>query len=342
MQRFIFGSALILLALLTACGGGGGGSSATAEASVNFGAIQDCDIFIVLPNGQIDHYGATLEYVGSYVHSREPGENCAFGLLQSRDLLVLVENCISDGKLTQQPLVAFGLDGQLSDADLSEIDCAFNCPIIKFDSGKIPTTVYEIVAIPGSVSPDFLANTGEELNYFLRLDGFFDGDEQTEVTFGGDTEFKTFADGTATITGQVSANSYDRGHVPQDLIDSGAAGPFDLSLFLRPTTGSNPDYTYYEIVPVGRELVNINDVGDTVHLVTHPRDGSMPFQVGIGANEKNLEFGAAGWLNYEHLRFEEDGSLSIFGCLQEHLYSSDFLMNLIEPGSDDSVPVPGS
>ena len=47
------------------------------------------------------------------------------------------------------------------------------------------------------------------------------------------------------------------------------------------------------------------------------------FQVGVGANEKNGNFGAAGWVNYEHTTLS-----GTIGDRDVHRAASDFLMDL--------------
>ncbi|MEM7261470.1 MAG: hypothetical protein AAF488_05720 [Planctomycetota bacterium] len=327
--------ALAASALITV-GCTGNSSSSVAEASVNLGPIQDCDVFIVLPDGRIDHFDSELQFIGSLTSAPAPGANCMYGLLQDRDRLVLVENCIVDGTLTQEVALAIGLNGQILDGDFSDIDCAVNCPVLKFDFGTIPSQTFQGIAIEGALSDGFFQATGDELQYFLRLDGFFDGDPDSEVTFGGDLLFEEFADDTARLTGSAIVNSVNGGPVPQELIDSGEVGPFDVSVLFRKVDGSEPDFRYYEIVPVGREMVNVNDIMDSVNLISFPLDGAMPFQVGVGANGHNDALGAAGWLNFEHIRFHEEG-IEIFGCLGDHLYDSDFLMDLVEV-SESATP----
>ena len=335
MQSLVHTLSLIVLSSLLLSCTGGGKSSSVAEASVMLGAIQDEDILIVRPSGRIDHYDADSEFVGSLFPAIEPGENCVFGLVQNEDVVVLVENCVAEGSVTQLPLLAIGLDGLIVEVDLSGIDCPHNCAILRFDMSAVPLTTHRVMPIAGQLSDTFYDNTGQELSYVLRLDGFFDGSPGSEVSFGGDLLFKTFSGGCATMTGEVTVNSIDHGLVPPELIESGEAGPYDVSVLFRQVTGSNPAYTYYEIIPAGRELVNVDDVTDTVHMVTFPFDGAAPFQVGVGANQKNQEYGAAGWLNYEHLRFGDDGSLLVDGCLGDHIYASDFLMNLVEIDDGD-------
>ena len=70
-------------------------------AATVLGPIQDCDFFIVLPDGVIKHYNQKLEFVGELDPGFGPGPDCAFGLLQFFDSLVLVENCLSPGVLTR-------------------------------------------------------------------------------------------------------------------------------------------------------------------------------------------------------------------------------------------------
>ena len=160
--------------------------------------------------------------------------------------------------------------------------------------------------------------------YGLRLDGFFSGIATQEVTFGFDSVlFDEFDDNTALLHGIISVVEVDGsfpGPVPTQFASSWS---LDVR-FLKVSTpsGLNPAYRYYAIdtaPALGPEMVNLADASDTVELVTYPLDLSMPFQVGFGANLKNANFGAAGWVNFQH------GNI---GALSTHYYSSDFLINL--------------
>lgn len=326
---------LVLLIAVTAfsgCSGGGsgGGSVGVAQAQMSFGAIEDCDFFIILPNGVIRHFDEDLQLVGELGTGLVPQAGCAFGLLQFEDKLVLAENCLVPGSLTQRAALVIGLDGQVLAGDFSDIDCSLNFPVVKFDFNLVPDEVFQALPIEGALSGDFFDNTGETLEYILRLDGFFDGDSDTEVTFGGELVFTTFAGGNASLVGELNVNSVNRDAVPQELIDSGAAGPFDVSIIFRPTTGPNPDFDYYEIIPIARELVNLNDPADDfASLISFPLQGNKPFQVGFGANGKNSNLGASGWLDFVHVTHDDIDGFEVFGCLREHLTASDFLMDLV-------------
>ncbi len=168
-------------------------------------------------------------------------------------------------------------------------------------------TRYNATSIAGNQAPPV---------YGLRLDGFFTGNPNDEVTFGFDSVlFDTYTDGTARLYGTVSVAEFN---------DTGGPGIYssvwDLDVHFNSGSGSNGSYDYYVIDPsAGIELVNQADSNDFANFVTY----NDHFQVGDGANEKNSNFGAAGWVNFAH-----DDNGTTYGSLSTHWNSSDFLMDL--------------
>jgi hypothetical protein len=138
-----------------------------------------------------------------------------------------------------------------------------------------------------------------------------------------DVKFTTTATG-ATLTGLV-----------QSINGNGNGWFYNLNVsFTKVTDPSgimnyNPHFTYYMIDPHGKEMVQVDNANNYVNLFTHPSDGSMPFQVGVGANEVNGNLGAAGWLDWEHYY---NGTL-YKNPLDSH---GDFAMDL------DPVPEPST
>lgn len=170
------------------------------------------------------------------------------------------------------------------------------------------TISYYATSIAGDQAPP---------NYGLRLDGFFTGDADEEVTFAFDSVlFDVYDDGTARLHGTISVAEFD---------DTGGPSPYastwDLDVWFAAGSGSNPSWDYYQLDPnAGTEMTNQADPSnDYANLWPFMGD----FQVGFGANEKNSNFGAAGWLNFEHTT-----TSGVIGDRNVHWESSDFLMDL--------------
>ncbi len=167
--------------------------------------------------------------------------------------------------------------------------------------------------------------------YGLRLDGFFTGSASDEVTFSFDNVwFHEYDDNTAELVGDISVAEFNNTGGP-----GAYASDWMLNVqFERLTSAADlanidpghwdPSWRYYKIVDNGMELVNKADANDNATLWTYPFDLTKPFQVGDGANGKNNNFGASGWLNWEH--YLADGTT--IGDVDRHYTSSDFLMDL--------------
>ena len=101
----------------------------------------------------------------------------------------------------------------------------------------------------------------------------------------------------ATLSGLVTV---------QDNGPGGSNPTYNLSIAFNRVTdvggiiNYNPNYRYYTIQSTGRELVNTSDPQDYAAVGTFPTDGTMPFQVGVGANNIDGNLGAAGWLTWDH------------------------------------------
>jgi len=100
----------------------------------------------------------------------------------------------------------------------------------------------------------------------------------------------------------------------------------------------NPSWKYYTIQSDGLELENVIDTGDHARLWSYPIDGTKPFQIGDGANGKNNNFGASGWISFEHVI----GSMIFGNTANGHFRSSDFLMDLSQVTDvNDNNPIAG-
>lgn len=168
--------------------------------------------------------------------------------------------------------------------------------------------------------------------YGLRLDGFFDSGTAAgnkEVTFHFvDVYFDEFNDGTAKLHGTIEVAEYDNsGGVPANL-----ASTWALDIDFRGASGSDPNYRYYVIdvdynsgmpglLGSQPEMVKTGGAspipgGHEADLWSFPTNLSKPFQVGVGANQKNSNMGATGWLGFKH------------GGLTRQSPSSDILIDL--------------
>jgi len=173
--------------------------------------------------------------------------------------------------------------------------------------------------------------------YGLRLDGFFDGDASHEVTFGfTSVSFQANADGTARLWGDISVVEYNNSGGPNPY--AGHDYTMDVHFVTETNTGDidsyNAGFDYYNIDPAGVELQRVGDATDYANLWTYPAPGSTtlkPFRVGNGGNGKNGNFGASGWLSYEH-----NYQGAAYGSNGQYVSASDFLMDL------KPVPEPGT
>lgn len=180
-----------------------------------------------------------------------------------------------------------------------------------------PVSSYRAHGIVGEAGPP---------PYGLRLDGFYDDNAESVNTFSfDDVVFEEYQDGSARLYGQVELNT----------IGTGLCCNYWLDVrFVRITSSRElakiqhyrNDWRYYRICSRGPELVSQDDASDRTDFWTYPFDGSMPFQVGYGANGKNDNFGAAGWVSYLHAY---EGKL--YGSPCKYIPASDFLMDLDIP-----------
>ncbi|GAB4321963.1 MAG: hypothetical protein Kow0074_13140 [Candidatus Zixiibacteriota bacterium] len=153
--------------------------------------------------------------------------------------------------------------------------------------------------------------------YFLRLDGFLDGDPAHEVIWSPIKIWWVEYGDSAHMYGTMEIVEFDGNPV--------AGGNYEqtwaLNAWFDKTTGPNPEYTYYQLRAVDSpEMWNVDAPSDVGYL-WHYGD---PFQVGDGANDKNDHYGASGWLNFVH-----DSAGTVYGDSTVHWTASDFLLDLI-------------
>lgn len=153
--------------------------------------------------------------------------------------------------------------------------------------------------------------------YGMRLDGFFSGECGEVVLFGfKKILFDILCDGTARLHGKV--NLLDPLYGGEDEIEYPMH--WKLDILMEPAGAQFVDegdnFDFYTIVSgtlmAGDHVASLVGYGD-------------PFQVGYGANNKTENFGAAGWLNYQH---------GEYGDLDEHCSASDLLMDLKSADND--------
>ncbi|MCI0530657.1 MAG: T9SS type A sorting domain-containing protein [candidate division Zixibacteria bacterium] len=215
-------------------------------------------------------------------------------------------------------------------------------------SDIVTDRIYKVAVSPSEPSSDILYTwIASSIDgalapppYGLRLDGFFDKDKEETATFAfDDVTFQEYADGTARLFGIISVAEVDNCGGPGSHASS---WDMDVYFFSVPVpSGHDQAWRYYMIdpspCPGHKEMVNRDDDKEYVQLWSFPADSTMPFQVGFGANEKNDNFGAAGWLNYSHVtKYHTYG-----GGKYKHIESSDFLMDLdsktaVAPGGQNS------
>ncbi len=200
-------------------------------------------------------------------------------------------------------------------------------------------TSFRALSINGSEAPP---------PYALRLDGFFDGHSYTEVTFHfDDVFFDQYTDGTALLRGEITVAEHNTsGASSWKDVGPGTHGYERYLLNVNFVQVTDPaqialienyrsDWTYYDIDPTGVELQRIGSSSDSTHLWIYPESGKKPFQVGVGANGKNQNFGASGKLSFKHYK-----SGKVYGGGPgTYVDASSFLMDLEStmPQTCDSV-----
>lgn len=165
--------------------------------------------------------------------------------------------------------------------------------------------------------------------YGLRLDGAMTGNGSEEVTWDFESVyFDLYSDGSAYLYGTANLVEFNNTGSPDPYSSSWwlytkfdlITDPGDLALI----SDYNSDWLYFTLDPLASpELVNKADSDDYIDLWGH-METNMPFRVGYGGNGKNGNFGAAGWVNYEHTLPNDD----VIGGRNTHYAASDFLMDL--------------
>ncbi len=170
------------------------------------------------------------------------------------------------------------------------------------------TNHWAVLPVMGDQSPP---------KYFLRLDGFLDGDPSHEVIWAPIKIWWVEYGDSAHMYGTMEIVEFNGSPV--------AGGNYDqtwgLNAWFDKTTGPNSDYVYYELRSIGPpEMWNVDAPSDVGYL-WHYGD---PFQVGDGANDKNDHYGASGWMTFVH-----DSAGNVYGDSTVHWAASDFLLDLI-------------
>ncbi|MCA9538513.1 MAG: hypothetical protein KC620_06465 [Myxococcales bacterium] len=138
----------------------------------------------------------------------------------------------------------------------------------------------------------------------------FNGDGIYRWHLEDDMRFVVDEDGTATLDGTASVRIIESGpgdlgeqwHVHMDFVYRGQGpefgGPFVRELWLTPEVTDL--WQYWDMI--GGTMTR---PGSVVTLEQRPRSGNYPFQLGLGANQKNHNLGAAMWFYY--VRTDADG-----------------------------------
>ncbi len=152
-------------------------------------------------------------------------------------------------------------------------------------------------------------NSGADA-YGIWLPGFFDGDVTHSVgmTFDGDSYFVWYSDGTAKLVGTAYVSDLGGGTgalgqlwtIEADLVyrgrgaaGQGAGGPKGTG-----DTTLTDLWQYFDLQPTSRIFRADNPQGDYATLTQRPANSLHPFQIGVSANLKTDDFGAAVWIDY--------------------------------------------
>ncbi len=164
--------------------------------------------------------------------------------------------------------------------------------------------------------------------YGLRLDGSMDGNWSHEVTWDfEDVYFDLYDDGTARLHGTANLVEFNNTNGPGIYASSWWLDT-KFNLITNPVqlgaiADYHADWKYFTLDPsTTPELVNKANANDYINLWGH-MESNMPFRIGFGGNGKNGNFGASGWVNYEHTT-----PFGVIGNRNDHHAASDFLMDL--------------
>jgi hypothetical protein len=126
-------------------------------------------------------------------------------------------------------------------------------------------------------------------------------------TEGG--SFDQFADGTAHMYGTVVNTTNSSEEFIVDLwfknkadwsVWSAQGRNYKNDLLLSCATNNHQDWTYYEMEGGFSTLTGAGALEGTELYLSHmPASHYFGFQIGVGANNKNCEFGMSGWFSYE-------------------------------------------
>lgn len=168
-----------------------------------------------------------------------------------------------------------------------------------------------MVSIATEAIPDAYAKHGG--GHAVWLPGYIGGLAGTP-TFVFDTvgTFTEFADGTATLTGMIHAQgnplkgfhltaAFGKGDIPGTMTPFNPGPKKELKDIAYSENGgpvNTNDWDYYYIVEQVTLIGKDDFTGLSVEIDHKPDNYAMGFQVGVGANGKNVNNGASGWFYY--------------------------------------------
>ena len=129
---------------------------------------------------------------------------------------------------------------------------------------------------------------------------------------------------TATLTGTVTSTT-DANSIWQVLMtfvngrdhgDFYQAGVHEPKLELKGSAyGAGPvdptSWWFYQLDAGNSTLTGIGAYSDTLLLTTRPTNEKYVFQVGVGANGKNVNYGMSGWFGYDGATYDGTGDVNI-------------------------------
>ena len=178
--------------------------------------------------------------------------------------------------------------------------CSGTCP------GQSPGTLHRYAVTTAWTDPAVgWAGSGHS----IVVGGLIDGVNGVVLTAQPDLVFDVLDDGSAHMHGTAvvtaggplgEAWSVDiwwslRGVGPAG---QGSGGPKLELIAGVQTPALTNTWSYYDMWPGGAFLTKVGSPKDIAWLTQVPAGSVYPYQVGVGANGKNLHFGASGWIGY--------------------------------------------
>ncbi|HRE88610.1 MAG TPA: hypothetical protein PK095_05665 [Myxococcota bacterium] len=140
------------------------------------------------------------------------------------------------------------------------------------------------------------------------LPGFNGGNGVTYMTLQPDTKLAWWDDGSAMIAGTavVTASAGNIGLGDRYTVEmyfayrgQGPAGEGGGGPKMSPLVEYEDTLGWHYFDLTSGFLFGLDDLSDFVTFEQYPADSMMPFQLGVGANDKTLDFGAATWLTFD-------------------------------------------